>query len=116
MTNERPYYGSTFVAGQTGPHPDPREEMTPTITPHCKDCCCARSWESLGITEYTGKSIPEHIKEIRQSEREKARGLYETLRLVLPMAKGWAYQNNVGSNRKYVELAKQALTNYDSGG
>lgn len=34
---------------------------------HCKDCCCAQSWESLGITEYTGKSIPEHIKEIRDN-------------------------------------------------
>ena len=28
---------------------------------HCKDCCCARSWKALGIAEYTGKSIPEHI-------------------------------------------------------
>lgn len=33
---------------------------------HCKDCCCARSWEALGITKYTGKSIPEHIEELRQ--------------------------------------------------
>lgn len=31
---------------------------------HCKDCCCARSWAALGITEYTGKSIPEHIKSL----------------------------------------------------
>jgi len=28
---------------------------------HCKDCCCAKSWEALGIKEYTGKSIPEEI-------------------------------------------------------
>jgi hypothetical protein len=28
---------------------------------HCSDCCCARSWKALGISEYTGKSIPEHI-------------------------------------------------------
>lgn len=33
---------------------------------HCKDCCCARSWAALGITKYTGKSIPEHIEELRQ--------------------------------------------------
>lgn len=32
---------------------------------HCKDCCCARSWTALGITEYTGKAIPEHIEELR---------------------------------------------------
>ncbi len=33
---------------------------------HCKDCCCAKSWEALCITEYTGKSIPEHIAELRE--------------------------------------------------
>ena len=33
---------------------------------HCRDCCCARSWEALGITEYDGRSIPEHIAALRQ--------------------------------------------------
>ena len=33
---------------------------------HCADCCCDKSWKALGITEYTGKSIPEHIAELRQ--------------------------------------------------
>ncbi len=32
---------------------------------HCKDCCCARAWKALGITEYTGLSIPEHIQMLR---------------------------------------------------
>lgn len=32
---------------------------------HCKDCCCAKSWKALGITQYTGKSIPEHIDALR---------------------------------------------------
>ena len=32
---------------------------------HCVDCCCARSWKALGIVSYTGKSIPEHIEELR---------------------------------------------------
>jgi len=32
---------------------------------HCGDCCCARSWEALGITEFTGKSIPEHILDLK---------------------------------------------------
>lgn len=31
---------------------------------HCKDCCCARAWKALGISEYTGKSIPEEITEL----------------------------------------------------
>ena len=33
---------------------------------HCKDCCCARSWDALGISAYTGKSIPEHITALRE--------------------------------------------------
>ena len=32
---------------------------------HCVDCCCARSWNALGITSFTGKSIPEHIIELK---------------------------------------------------
>jgi hypothetical protein len=31
---------------------------------HCKDCCCARSWEALGVTTYTGMSIVEHIEQL----------------------------------------------------
>jgi hypothetical protein len=42
---------------------------------HCKDCCCARSWKALGITAYTGKSIPEHIADLRaEVERLNKRG------------------------------------------
>ena len=33
---------------------------------HCTDCCCSQSWAALGITEYTGKSIPERIAELRK--------------------------------------------------
>jgi len=32
---------------------------------HCQDCCCARAWKALGIDSYTGKSIPEHIEELK---------------------------------------------------
>ena len=40
---------------------------------HCDDCCCARSWEALGITEFTGRSIPEEIEQLRaENERLKA--------------------------------------------
>ena len=37
----------------------------------CEDCCCAKSWEALGITEYTGRSIPEEIARLRK-ERDDA--------------------------------------------
>lgn len=40
-----------------------------TDAEHCRDCCCARSWAALGISEYTGKSIPEHIAALRQELR-----------------------------------------------
>ena len=33
---------------------------------HCVDCCCARSWTALGVSEYDGKSIPEHITILRE--------------------------------------------------
>lgn len=33
---------------------------------HCKDCCCARAWQALGVKEYDGLSIPEHIKKLKE--------------------------------------------------
>ena len=36
---------------------------------HCADCCCARCWKALGITKYSGKSIPEHITELVKALR-----------------------------------------------
>lgn len=42
---------------------------------HCIDCCCARSWKALGISEYTGKSIPEHICEMKGELVKALRGL-----------------------------------------
>ena len=41
---------------------------TSDVVNHCVDCCCARSWSALGVTEYDGKSIPEHITRLRDSE------------------------------------------------
>lgn len=42
---------------------------------HCKDCCCAQAWEALGVTEYTGESIPEYIKKT-VAERDEAQKNY----------------------------------------
>jgi len=36
-----------------------------TLKP-CEDCCCAQSWKALGVTEYDGRSIPEHISALRE--------------------------------------------------
>jgi hypothetical protein len=38
--------------------------MTTEKNTHCHDCCCAQSWIALGVTEYTGLSIPEHIEQL----------------------------------------------------
>lgn len=45
----------------------------PPLTPasdHCKDCCCAKAWGALGVSEYDGKSIAEHITELRFKNQE----------------------------------------------
>lgn len=45
------------------------------IENHCKDCCCAQSWQALEITEYTGKSIPEHIEALVARNSQLAEAL-----------------------------------------
>lgn len=54
------------MRGKTMRHSDdrPKEKVTDDAQEenHCRDCCCARSWKALGITKYTGLSIPEHIE------------------------------------------------------
>ncbi len=42
---------------------------------HCVDCCCAQSWKALGITQYTGKSIPEHIAALAASHEKLVEAL-----------------------------------------
>jgi hypothetical protein len=50
---------------------------------HCKDCCCARAWEALGVTTYTGMSIPEHITQLRDEvTKARAEGLEEGRRAI----------------------------------
>ena len=45
--------------------------------------------------------------------RKGDKPLLEALKLVLPMAKGYAYKNNVGSNMKYIETAEKAITEFE---
>ena len=52
-----------FINGKSIQHYYKDSEVEMEKDSHCKDCCCAKSWEALGIKEFTGLSIPEHIKE-----------------------------------------------------
>jgi len=44
---------------------------------HCKDCCCARAWKALEITEYTGRSIVEEILILKLHITEKDKRIVE---------------------------------------
>jgi len=50
---------------------------------HCRDCCCAKSWEALGVHEYSGKSIPEHIAELKK-DRDRLLKQYSIFEEVSP--------------------------------
>ena len=56
---------------------------------HCADCCCDKSWKALGITEYTGKSIPEHIAELRQQAASGQRAVEAMDKIIKCMDNNW---------------------------
>lgn len=60
-------------------------DMVRIESDHCKDCCCARSWTALGISGYTGKSIPEEIEAIR-ADRDRLAAEREKLRAIVKAA------------------------------
>jgi hypothetical protein len=47
---------------------------------------------------------------------EECDRLAEALRLILPLAKGYAAANDVGSNQEYVRAAEAVLTAFDAAG
>lgn len=55
----------TFDTGWNACHDQFTAYIKELQSEHCKDCCCARAWEALGVKEYTGKSISEHITELK---------------------------------------------------
>jgi len=63
---------------------------------HCKDCCCARSWKALGITEYTGKSIPEHIEELRSKLTRPVVEEDRVVYCVITVQKNWQKPDGCG--------------------
>lgn len=76
------------------------------MTEHCKDCCCARSWKALGITEFTGKSIPEHIEEL---QAENARLKIEKYMLIVPSYMRGMLERGEISQKDLDKWYKQAL-------
>lgn len=67
---------------------------------HCTDCCCARSWEALGVTTYTGMSIVEHIAQLQA----QLAALTLTWTTEKPNVGGWYfYRNEMGvTSCKYI--------------
>lgn len=52
------------------------------------------------------------LKKERDEMKEKAEGLAHALTVILPMAKGYAFDNQVGRNREMVDHAEKALAAY----
>ena len=44
------------------------------------------------------------------NEREQSDRVREALELILPMARGYAHEHDVGSNKRYVEIAASLFT------
>lgn len=66
-----------------------------------KDCGIDEEWWNKGFNESRDLCI-----KAMAGREVKA---IEIIRLILPLAKGYAYQNQVGSNQKYIEMAEHFL-------
>jgi len=75
-----------------------RQQVELAATLHCRDCCCAQSWKALGVTQYTGKSIPDYITGLIQLTAELRE---ENQRLAIEQQ-----QTNEQNNRLIIQLAK----------
>ncbi len=56
--------------------------------------------------------IEQAEKDMRAYYKSKVEEYVDTIKLILPMAKGYAYKNQVGSNMKYIKTATQAIHNF----
>lgn len=70
----------------------------------------ARLREALEIATHSLGKIEMCAQSMSAAESEAKRAL----RIVLPMAKGYAYEHPVGRNREMVECAEQALAGKES--
>jgi len=81
----------------------------------CKDgkhkCPCGAMYVSFGFLNDPKEDIysEKDGTPIAQSSGEEA---VEALRLILPLAKGYVANNQVGSNQKYIEIAEQVLSKH----
>jgi len=74
MRNASQYLADAILAAGFG---DVRFEDVSETREHCKDCCCARAWKALEITEYTGRSIAEEILILKLHFAEKDKRIAE---------------------------------------
>lgn len=51
-------------------------------------------------------ALPELIERAKAEERERGK---QVVFLILPLAKGYAHQHDVGSNNRYIEIAENYL-------
>ena len=58
--------------------------------------------------------LVESLREENKKLVARVRTLEEALELVLPLAKGYAYEHSVGANQRYVEQAKRVLSGLDA--
>lgn len=64
--------------------------------------------DGYGVAWLNGRSEAEHDADAHLIAAAPA--LYEALQLILPLAKGYASANRVGSNAEYIAEAEQALS------
>ena len=69
-----------------------------------------KSWKEDDYLSFLEKHYYAVEKALKQNEK-----LVEMLALILPMAKGYAHEHNVGSNQHHVNLAVQTLAEYEKG-
>ena len=78
-----PHYGKPWPSLETAFAAGRASRDAEIKSDHCQDCCCAQSWNALGIPNkegYTGDGIVAEIKKLREGitaaeERGRAEGL-----------------------------------------
>jgi len=68
---------------------------------------CDKCWEALGITEYTGKSIPEHIKDLEAKVEELEKDL-KVCRAVI--------DSDCETEERSQKIAREVLTEFETYG
>lgn len=70
-------------------------------------------WEAVRLACEDGKKYHEGLREL-STLRQLCDDMHDKLVLILPLAKGYAAHNPVGSNQTYITEVEQALSKYNS--